>query len=101
MCFYFFKDTGLKGFGDHLSTGMILIDLRKVFDTKDHEILLQKFEAIRFSESIIKWFKSYFSYRIFFVNTENKFLIFKKISRRVPQGPILRPLLFLMICRKH
>ena len=32
----------LKGFNEGLLTGMILIDLQKVFDTNNHEVLLQK-----------------------------------------------------------
>ena len=59
---------------------MILIDLQKSFDTIDHEILLQKLKAIRFSENSIKWFKSYLSERIFLINIENKLLDFRKIS---------------------
>ena len=66
---------------------MILIDLQKAFDTIDHEILLQKLKAIKFSESTIKWFKSYLSERIFLVNTENKLSDF---------GEILGPRLFLI-----
>ena len=31
-------------------TGMILIDVQKVFDTINHETLLQKLKAIRFSK---------------------------------------------------
>ena len=65
-------------------------------DTIDHEILLQKLRAIKFSESTIKWFKSYLSERIFLVNIENKLSGFGKISCGVPQGSILRPLLFLI-----
>ena len=75
---------------------MILIDLQKEFDTTDHEILLQKLEAIKFSESTIKWFKSYLSERIFLVNIENKLSDLGKISYGVPLGSILGPLLFLI-----
>ena len=75
---------------------MILIDLQKAFDTIDQEILLQKLKAIKFSESTIKWFKSYLSGRIFLVNIENKFCNFGEISCEVPQGSILGPLLFLI-----
>ena len=43
----------LKGFDEGLLTGMIRIDLQKVFDTINHEVLLQKLKAIRFSEQSI------------------------------------------------
>ena len=41
-------------------TSMILIDLRKAFDTIDHDILLlQKLDAIGFSKHSVNWFRSY------------------------------------------
>ena len=96
LCLSFLTDKILKGFDEGLLTGMILIDLQKAFDTIDHEILLQKLKAIKFSESTIKWFKSYLSERIFLVNIENKLSDFGEISCGVPQGSILGPLLFLI-----
>ena len=96
LCLSFLTDNTLKGFKEGLLTGMILIDLQKAFDTIDHEILLQKLKAIKFSESTIKWFKSYLSERIFLVNIENKLSDFGEISCGVPQGSILGPLLFLI-----
>ena len=57
LCLSFLTDKVLKGFDEGLSTGMILIDLQKAFDTIDHEILLQKLKAIKFSTSSIKWFQ--------------------------------------------
>ena len=96
LCLSFLTDEVLKRFDEGLLTGMILIDLEKAFDTIDHEILLQKLKAIKFSESTIKWFKSYLSERIFLVNIKNKLSDFGKISCGVPQGSILGPLLFLI-----
>ena len=77
-----------------LLTGMIFINLQKVFDTIDHEILLQKFKAIRSWKGTIQWFRSY-SERIFLVNFESKLSDFTKIFCGVPQGSILSTLLFL------
>ena len=96
LCLYFLTDKVLKGFDKGLLTGMILIDLKKAFDSINHEVLLQKLKEIRFSESTIKWFKSYPFERIFLVNIENKLSDFGEISCGVPQGFILGPLLFLI-----
>ena len=48
------------------SQGNHLTNLCLYFLTDKDEILLQKLKGIRFSESTIKWFKSYLSERIFF-----------------------------------
>ena len=83
---------------------MILIDLQKAFDTIDHEILLQKLKAIRFSKGTLQWFRSYLSERIFLVNIKGKLSDFGKISCGVPQGSILGPLLFLIyvnVCHRQ
>ena len=82
----FLTDKILKGFDESLLTGMMLIDLQKAFDTIDHEILLQKLKAIKFSESTIKWFKSYLSERIFLVNIKNKLSDFGEISCGITTG---------------
>ena len=70
------------------------MDLQKAFDTIDHEFLLQKLKAIRFTD--LQWFRSFLSERIFLVNIESKLSDFGKISSEVPKGSILVPLLFLI-----
>ena len=59
-------------------TGIILIDLQKAFDTIDHEILLQKRKAIRFSKENLQWFRSYLPEQIFLVNIDSKHSDFEK-----------------------
>ena len=77
-------------------TGIILIDLQKAFDSINHDILLKKLSIISFSDHTVKWFQSYLSNRKFMVNIENSFSEVSSISRGVPQGSILGPLLFLI-----
>ena len=71
----------------------IFIDLRKAFDTVNHEILLNKLEHYG---NMLKRFQSYLSYRkqYFSVNGQSSELL--AITCGVPQGPILGPLLFLI-----
>ena len=48
-----------KGFESGKSTGMILIDLQKAFDTLDYDILLDKLKQLGFTSKAIDWFGSY------------------------------------------
>ena len=50
LCLSFLNDKILKGFDKGLFMGMILIDLQKVSDAINHEILLGKLNAIGFSD---------------------------------------------------
>ena len=47
LCLSFLTDKILKGFDKSWLTGIILIDLKKAFNTIDHEILVQKLKAIK------------------------------------------------------
>ena len=89
----FLYDKILKSFDEGLMTGMILIDL---IDTIDHDILLQKLNAIGFSNPTIGWFKSYLSNQLFRVYLENCYSDSSSITCGVPHGSILGPLLFLI-----
>ena len=85
-----------KGFDSGLLTGMILIDLKKAFDTIDHKILIKKMKCMGFSNGVTKWFECYLSKRMFSVHVRNSFSDKAIIICGVPQGSILGPLLFLL-----
>ena len=95
-CLSYLSNKIASGFESGLHTGMILIDLQKVFDTIDHEILINKLEFLGFSKNVILWFKSYLSIRKFKVNLNKTFSEPGKLLCGVPQGSILGPLLFLL-----
>ena len=74
----------------------VFIDLKKAFDTVDHNILLKKLHFYGFRGMIQDWFESYLRERtqatIVGQNTSNKM----NITCEVPQGSVLGPLLFLL-----
>ena len=60
----------MESFDKSLATDMALIDLQKAFDTIVHDILLQKFYAMGFTENLVNWFQTPVAYR------EYLFLVF-------------------------
>ena len=61
-----------NGFNSGFLTGMILIDLQKVFVTIDHYILLQKLPLLGFLNEVIDWFKLSQLNRTFYVIVNGK-----------------------------
>ena len=59
LCLSYLKEKIATGFESGLYTGMILIDLQKAFNTKNHDTLIKKMKFIWFSEETTKWFTSY------------------------------------------
>ena len=72
----------------------IFVDLRKVFDTVNHDILLNKLEHYGIRGSELKWFRSYLTDRKQYVSFNEQSLELMEINCGVPQGSVLGPLLF-------
>ena len=74
----------------------IFIDLRKAFDTVNHDILLSKLEHYGVRDSVLDWFRSYLTGRKQYVsfNEQSSELLINNCG--VPQGSVLGPLLFLI-----
>ncbi len=76
--------------------GVVFFDIKKAFDTVDHEILLCKLHKYGISGVELDWCKSYLSNRkqSCFLNGENS--SFKIVECGIPQGSCLGPLLFII-----
>ena len=75
----------------------IFIDLKKAFDTVNHNILLQKLEHFGVRGTSLKCFSSYLYKRSQFVSYNNTPSETKSITCGVPQGSVLGPLLLFLL----
>ena len=74
----------------------VFVDLKKAFDTVDHNILLKKLFHYGFRGVSNIWFESYLKDRTQFVYINGHESDLQKINIGVPQGSVLGPLLFLI-----
>ena len=74
--------------------GAIFLDLKKAFDTVNHQVLIHKMSYLNFSPSAIDWMSSYLSDRVQCVRVSGETSPPLRNELGVPQGSILGPVLF-------
>ena len=79
-----------------LVTGAAFIDLRKAFDSVDHELLINKLESYGLKNTGLNWSQSYLSDRKQVVSIGKEASDYCSNTSGVPQGSILGPLLFVL-----
>ena len=89
-------DKVYKAVDQNETTLGIYLDLSKVFDTINHDILLYKLEHYGFRGISLEWFKSYLSDRTQYVHYISYKSCTKNVTCGVPEGLILGPLVFIL-----
>ena len=74
----------------------VFLDLKKVFDTVNHTILISKMYAYGIRGNILKWCESYLTDRSRYVTYDGIKSNASFLNCGVPQGSILGPLLFII-----
>ena len=94
------QDKWLQDMDSGAYVGAIMIDMAKAFDSVQHNLLLEELTTIGCSENAVNWFTSYLSNRKQRVRVGHITTPWKAISKGVPQGSSLSPLLFNIFVRK-
>ena len=79
-----------------LINGLLFLDLKKAFDTVDHNILISKLELYGVRGKALQWFISYLRGRKQVCKINHEISDRATITCGVPQGSNLGPLLFLL-----
>ena len=89
-------ETIRKALDDNEFACGVFLDLKKVFDTVKHDVLLKKIEHYGVRGHALKWFTSNLSERKQYTSVNNINSHINDLSYGVPQGSVLGPLLFLI-----
>ena len=73
---------------------ILFLDIKKAFDTVDHEILIKKLKFYGIDGTVILWLENYLKGRRQCTKIGKKVSLYQLITCGVPQGSILGPLLF-------
>ena len=95
-CLVEFLDAIYDGVENDRLSGVLFLDLKKAFDTVDHNIAINILSNMNMSPVCLQWYRSYLSNRSQVTQVNNVLSDKMGLKCGVPQGSILGPLLFIL-----
>ena len=89
-------DKLLNNANENKVTLSLFLDLRKAFDSVNHQLLLKKLYHYGFRGPVFTLLQSYLSNRRICTKLEGKISNLYNVNNGVPRGSVLGPLLFLL-----
>lgn len=83
-----------KGKSRSCTPGIIFLDIKKAFDTVNHDILIKKLIYYGIGGAVLTWFKNFLQGRYQCTKIRNIISNFLIVKAGVPQGSVLGPILF-------
>ena len=84
----------VQAYHQKIYSACFFLDLRKAFDTVNHELLIKKLEHYGFRGQCSEYMRSYYSNRKQYVRIGGNDSSFRSVLSGVPQGSIIGPLCF-------
>ena len=85
-----------KNLRDNKQTDVIVIDFAKAFDKVPHNKVIRKLREYGINSSINQWIESFLHQRQQRVVCDGKTSSWVPVTRGVPQGSVIRPIIFLV-----
>ena len=91
-----YKNPLIHYLDNKIQTDVLILDFQKAFDTVPHQRLIQKLEFYGISGNILKWITKWLTSRTQQVFVDGECSASSPVKSGVPQGTVLRPLMFLL-----
>ena len=88
------SDTIRQSADQGMLTGAVFVDLRKAFNSVNHQLLLSKLSSKGVNGNELEWFRNHLSRWLQTVCFNENYSDLLEITVGIPQGSILGPLLF-------